>query len=130
MAPEDELVRRIAAYVSTQVPLNQRDVVTRAVCMTLATLMADPTFTEELVVVKTLREENQWLRTNYLILKQMMDRVGVRKAAPKRAAPKKSSPGPKKSSARPKNSAARSAPRSRKSSPNSSFRQGFDEMRG
>jgi hypothetical protein len=93
--------------------------------MTVATLMADPNFTNELVVVQRLREENQWLRTNYQILKAMMDKVGV-----KRSAPKKRATGQKKSAAkRPAGSTPRAKPASRQP-PNSSFRQGFEEMRG
>lgn len=125
MEPQDILVQRIAAYVATQVPPEQRAIVTRTVCMAIATLMADPAFTEELVMVKALREENRWLRNNYLIMKQMMDRVGV-KVAPvrKRAAPRKRAAG---SSA---NAKAASPKRRKPPSPNSSFRQGFNEMRG
>lgn len=131
MEPQDELARRIAAYVATQVQPQFREAMTRAVCMTVATLMADQTFTNELVIVKALREENQWLRTNYHILKQMMDKVGVKQ----RSAPKKRSTGPRKppvkraGSSTPRAKAA-SPQRPRKSAPNSSFRQGFNEMRG
>jgi len=129
--PQDELARRIAAYVATQVPPEQRDVVTRAVCMTVATLMADPAFTEELVVVKTLRAENKWLKDNYLILKAMMAQVGVKPVRKRATSGSKRAASPKRpagssSGSRAKKQAARPRPQA----PNSSFRQGFDEMRG
>jgi len=93
--------------------------------MAVATLMADPTFTEQLVVVQTLRAENKWLSDNYLILKTMMNHVGVKASPRKRAAPSKgrsgSSPTPK-----PRKKAAAK----QRSAPSSSFQQGFNEMRG
>ena len=100
--------------------------------MTVATLMADPAFTEELVVVKTLRAENKWLSDNYLILKTMMAQVGVKPAAKKRAnsgskrAASQKRPAGSSTQSRPKKQAARPRPQA----PNSSFRQGFEEMRG
>jgi hypothetical protein len=126
--PEDELARRVVAYVDTQVPPEHRQIVARTVCMTLATLMADPAFTNELEVVKQLREENQWLRANYQILKGMMDKVGVKRPA-KRGGSKK----PPGTSATPRKRAAGSSTnrgRAASRTPNSSFRQGFEEMRG
>jgi hypothetical protein len=123
--PQDELVKRIASYVASQVPPDLREVVTRATCVTLAAMMADPYFVGELAVVKQLRSENEYIRTQYLILKQMMSQVGV--ATPrKKAAPRKRAAG---SSSRPA-SKARPSGSATKRAPNSSFRQGFEEMRG
>lgn len=93
--PQDELVLQIRQYVAAQVPPDQVEVITRTVCVALAALMSDPTFTSELVVVKRLQDENHYLRTQYTILKQMLAQVGVqapRKRAPKKAAPKKRAP--------------------------------------
>lgn len=96
--------------------------------MTVATLMADPAFTNELVVVKALREENTWLRNNYLILKRMMAQVGVKPPAKKRAAKKAA---PRKATGSSTSRARAAGPQSSmRSAPNSSFRQGFEEMRG
>ena len=95
--------------------------------MTVATLMADPAFTEELVVVKTLRAENKWLSDNYLILKTMMAQVGVKASPRKRAAPNRGRSGSSTTSKPRKKSAAQ---RAKPSEPNSSFRQGYNEMRG
>jgi hypothetical protein len=89
--PQDELAFRVRQYVEANVPPDQVEIVTRTVCLTLAMLMAEPVFTNELIVVRQLREENQWLRTQYTILKQMMDKVGA-KAPRKRAPTKKAAP--------------------------------------
>lgn len=92
MEPQDELAYRVRQYVTANAPPEQVEIVTRTVCLTLAMLMAEPAFTNELLVVRQLREENAWLRTQYTILKQMVDKVGAkapRKRAPtKRAAPR------------------------------------------
>ena len=97
MQPQDALVIQIRQYVAASgVSPEQVEIVTRTVCVTLAALMNDPTFTNELVVVHRLQEENQWLRTQYTILKQMLSQVGIqapRKRAPaKKTAAKKATP--------------------------------------
>ena len=100
--------------------------------MTVATLMADPAFTEELVVVKTLRAENKWLSDNYLILKTMMAQVGVKPPVKKRAnSGSKRAASPKRpAGSSPSSRTKKQAARPRPQAPNSSFRQGFEEMRG
>ena len=86
---------RIRRYVATQVPADQVEITTRAVCMTVATLMADPTFTSELLVIRQLQDENQYLRTQYTILKQTLATLGVKQ-------PRKRAPAKKKAAAAPR----------------------------
>ena len=115
MEPQDVLVQRIADYVATQVPPGQRDIVTRTVCMAIATLMNDPSFTSELLVVRQLREENAYIKNQYLILKQMMDRVGVK-------APRKRAPAKKKAAATPRVKGGTAAQRQ-------AFQAGYNDLR-
>jgi hypothetical protein len=92
---------QIRQYVAASgVSPEQVDVVTRTVCVTLAALMNDPTFTNQLVVVHRLQEENQWLRTQYTILKQMLSQVGVQ--VPRKRAPAKKAPARKKAPTAPR----------------------------
>lgn len=85
MEPQDELARRIQAYVSTQVPPDQVAVVTRAACMAVATVMREPQFLSQLQVIRELHDRIAWLHNENILLKQMA--AGApRKAAPKKAA--------------------------------------------
>jgi hypothetical protein len=77
--------------VASGVSPEKVEIVTRTVCVTLAALMNDPAFTNELVVVRRLQEENQYLRTQYTILKQTLASLGVQTAR-KRAPAKKKAP--------------------------------------
>ena len=97
MQPQDALVMQIRQYVAASgVSPEQVEIVTRTVCVTVAALMNDPAFLNELVVIRRLQEENHYLKTQYTILKQMLAQVGVqapRKRAPaKKAAAKKRAP--------------------------------------
>jgi regulator of replication initiation timing len=83
--------------------------------MAIATLMADPAFTNELLVVRKLQEENAWLKTQYTILKQMMDKVGVK-------APRKRAPAKKKAAAAPRVKGGTAAQRQ-------AFQDGFNDLR-
>jgi hypothetical protein len=109
--PQDELVLRIRQYVTANVPAEQAEVVTHTVCLVVAMLMAEPEFTNELALVRQLREENQWLKTQYTILKQMMDKVGSVK-------PRKRAPVKKKAPAAPRVKGGTAAQRQ-------AFREGF-----
>ena len=93
MRPEDELALRIQQYVAANVPPDQVVVVTRTVCLTVAMLMAEPGFTNELAIVRSLRDENTYLKTQYAILKQMLS--GSPSAPRKSSAPRKRSPAKK-----------------------------------
>lgn len=117
MQPQDALVIQIRQYVASLVPADQVEAVTRTVCVALAALMNDPSFTNQLVVVRRLQEENQYLRTQYTILKQTLATLGVkqaRKTPAKKAAPRK-----------------RAAPKVRGGSPQQrqAFQAGFNDLR-
>jgi hypothetical protein len=87
--PQDVLAQRIVAYVRTNVQGDHVEVVARTVCMVVATLMADPSFLNELQVIKDLRERVAWLHNENLILKDALTQTGVRRPAKKKAAPRK-----------------------------------------
>ena len=99
MLPQDELAQRIRAYVATQVPANQVDTVTRTVCMTVATLMDDPRFLNELLVIRRLREEIDWLKHQVLMLQRATGTPVPRKRAPAKRAPAKKRAAPVKGTA-------------------------------
>lgn len=118
MQPQDALVIQIRQYVAATVPADQVEIVTRTVCVTLAALMSDPAFLNELVVIRQLRDENQYLRVQYQILKQTLATLGVkqaRKAPAKKAAPRK-----------------RAAPKVKGGSPRQrqAFQAGYNDLRG
>jgi hypothetical protein len=95
--PEDELAIRIRQYVAANVPPEQVEIVTRTVCLTLAMLMAEPAFTNELAIVKALRDENHYIKTQYAILKETLSGV---KPATAKSAPRKRSPAKKRAAPR------------------------------
>ena len=106
MQPQDALVIQIRQYVAASgVSPEQVEIVTRTVCVTLAALMNDPTFTNELVVVHRLQEENHYLRTQYTILKQMLAQVGMQ--APRKRAPAKKAPAKKQATPKVRGGTAR-----------------------
>ena len=99
MEPQDELAGRVLAYVRTQVALEEVEVVTRTVLMTVSTLMQDRRFFEALPPVQQLIAQVQWLHNENLVLKETLSQLGlngtavrkgpVRKTpAKKRAAPR------------------------------------------
>jgi hypothetical protein len=98
--PEDELALRIQQYVAANVPPDQVVIVTRTVCLTVSMLMAEPGFTNELAIVRSLRDENTYLKTQYAILKQMLSgaptsssRSTKSAAKPRKRAPAKKTAG-------------------------------------
>ena len=72
MTPGEELAERIRQYVATQVGPELVRVVTEASCRAVATLMQDPSFTDHLLIVAQLRQENQWLKSQVIQLQRTL----------------------------------------------------------
>ena len=119
MQPQDALVIQIRQYIAASgVPPEQVEIVTRTVCVTVAALMNDPTFTRELVLVRKLQDENQYLRAQYQILKETLASIGVKPA-------RKRAPAKKKAPARPAVKVRGGSPQQRRA-----FQAGFNDLRG
>ena len=72
MTPGEELAERIRQYVATQVGPELVRIVTEASCRAVATLMQDPSFTDHLLIVAQLRQENQWLKSQVIQLQRTL----------------------------------------------------------
>lgn len=95
MDPQDELLNLIHRLVAQRVRPEHQAEFTKIVALTVAQLMADPKFLNELMVVKQLQQRIAHLHNENLLLKQVLTDRGQRPpprkkaAAPrKRAAPK------------------------------------------
>jgi hypothetical protein len=85
----DVLANRIRAYVAARVPPDQIETVSRTAALVIVTLMRDPNFTNELQIVRELREQNLWLRNQLAITQQTLLRYQPAKKPTSRRAPAK-----------------------------------------
>lgn len=92
--PGDVLAQMVRQHVATLVSPELVDTMTMVVGQALSTLLGNPTFTSQLLVVHDLQLENQMLKQNVLVLQRMLaaQPVVYRKAAAKKAPAKKAAP--------------------------------------
>ena len=83
----DDLAERIRGYVAAQVPPSQIEAVTKTVCLVVITLMRDPKFLNELLVIQELQQENYYLRNQLAIAQGALARYRPAKKATAKKAP-------------------------------------------
>ena len=98
MDPQDDLLALIRGLVGQRVHPQHQEQFVQVVAVTVAQLMGDPRFLDQLVVVQQLKAHIARLHNENLLLKQVLTDRGQRPPPVKKAAPRKRTP-PKSQSA-------------------------------
>ncbi len=109
MTPGEELADRIRQFVATQVGPESVRVVTEATCRAVSTLMQDPSFTDQLLVVAQLRQENQWLKSQVIQLQRTLGLMATGSASSTVSRPRKKAAAKKTTATRIQGNAPRNA---------------------